>query len=222
MILRKFSISSRRLAAGSSASCDLFAEDDLDRALGAHHADLGARPGHDQVGLVGAAAHHVVAGAVGLAQHDGDLRHGRVGGGVEHLGAVADDPGLLDLGPDHEPGHVHQVHERDPVGVAQVDEPGRLVGRVVVEDPAELLGLVGHDPRRAPAEARQAGDDRLGELGLEVEVLAVVDDPADHLVHVVRLAVGLGQDVEQLLVGRGRSGRSPARIGGASSQFCGK
>ena len=35
---------------------------------------------------------------------------------------------------------------------------------------------------------------------LDVEVLAVVDDPADHLVHVVGLAVGLGQHVEQLLV----------------------
>src|SRR5579884_1220758 len=49
----------------------LLAEDDLDRALGAHHADLGARPGDDQVGVVGTAAHHVVAGAVGLAQDHG-------------------------------------------------------------------------------------------------------------------------------------------------------
>src|SRR5690242_19377012 len=88
---------------------DLLAEDDLDRALGPHHADLRARPRHDQVGLVGAAAHHVVAGAVGLAQDHGDLGHGGVGGGVEHLGAVADDPRLLHLGADHESGDVHQV-----------------------------------------------------------------------------------------------------------------
>ena len=201
MILRKFSISSVRLAAGSSASCDLLAEDDLDRALGAHHADLGRRPRDDQVGLVRAAAHHVVAGAVGLAQHDRDLRDGGVRGRVQHLRAVADDPRLLDLGPDHEPGDVHQVDERDAERVAEVDEPRRLVGGVVVEDPAELLGLVGDDPGRTAAEPRQARDDRLRALRLEVEVDAVVDDPADHLVHVVRLAVRVGEHVEQLLVG---------------------
>src|ERR1700744_5264353 len=131
---------------------DLLAEDDLDRALGAHHADLGARPGDDQIGLVRAPAHHVVAGAVGLAQHDRDLGDGGVGRGIEHLGPVADDPRLLDLRTDHEPRHVHQEHERDPVGVAEVDEPSRLVGRVVVEDAAEMARLVGHDPGRATAE----------------------------------------------------------------------
>ena len=85
---------------------DLLAEDDLDRALGAHHGDLRGRPGDDQVGLVRAAAHHVVAGAVGLAQHDGDLRHRRGGDRVQHLRAVADDPRRLDLRADHEAGHV--------------------------------------------------------------------------------------------------------------------
>src|SRR5918996_2645141 len=44
---------------------DLLAEDDVDRALGAHHGDLGRGPGHDQVGLVRLAAHHVVARPVG-------------------------------------------------------------------------------------------------------------------------------------------------------------
>ena len=200
MILRKFSISSCFLAAGSSAACDLLAEDDLDRALGSHHADLGRRPRDDQVRLIGAAAHHVVAGAVGLAQHDRDLRDGRVRRRVEHLRAVPDDPRLLDLGPDHEPWHVHQEHKRDRVCIAEVDEPCSLVGGVVVEDPAELLGLVGDDPRGPPPEPRQAGDDRLRELRLDVEVAAVVDDPANHLVHVVRLAVRLRQHVEQLLV----------------------
>ena len=74
-------------------------------------------------------------------------------------------------------------------GVAEVDEARGLVGGVVVEDPPELLGLVGDDPHRAPAEAREAGNDRLRPLALDVEVLAVVDDQLDDLVHVVRLAV---------------------------------
>src|SRR5690242_12968570 len=94
---------------------DLLTEDDLNRSLCSHHADLSRGPGDDQVGLIGPAAHHVVAGAVRLAQHHGDLGNRRVGRGIEHLGAVADDPGLLDLGPHHEPRHVHQEHQRDPV-----------------------------------------------------------------------------------------------------------
>ena len=84
--------------------------------------------------------------------------------------------------------------------VAEVDKARGLVGGVVVEDAAELLGLVGDDSCRAPAEPREAGDDRLGPLTLDVEELAVVDDPLDHLVHVIRLAVGVRQHVEQRLL----------------------
>ena len=87
--------------------------------------------------------------------------------------------------------------------------------------PAELLGLVGDDPGGPPAEAREAGDDRLGPLALHVEDLAVVDDVVDHLVHVIRLAVGLGQHVEQLLVAAlDRVGHRPYGRRG-DSQFCG-
>src|SRR3954447_9423743 len=64
---------------------DRTAADDFDRALGTHHRDLGARPGDYQVRLIRLAAHHVVAGAVGLADDDGDLRHGCAADRVEHL-----------------------------------------------------------------------------------------------------------------------------------------
>ena len=127
-------------------------------------------PGVDLVGLVGLAVHHVVAGAVGLADHDGDLRHRRPRDRVEHLRPVADDPGVLDLRADHEAGHVLEEDQRDREGVAEVDEAGRLVGGVVLEDAAELLRLVGDDPDRLAAEAGEAGDDRLRELRLDVEV----------------------------------------------------
>ena len=181
-------------------SLDLLAEDDVHRALGPHHRDLGTRPGHDQVGLVGLAAHHVVARAVGLPHDDGHLRHGGARDGVEHLRAVPDDPGVLDLRADHEAGHVHQEEQRDAVGVAEVDEARRLVGGVVLEDAAEVTRLVGHDPHRAAAHPGEAGDDRARPARLEVEPLPVVHDPADHVVHVVRVARGVGQHVEQLLV----------------------
>ena len=53
--------------------------------------------------------------------------------------------------------------------------------------PAELLRLVGDDAAGHSAEPSEAGDHRLRELRLQVEELAVVDDLADHLVHVVGL-----------------------------------
>jgi hypothetical protein len=80
---------------------------------------------------------------------------------------VADDPRRLDLRADHEAGDVLKEHERQAEGVAEVDEPRCLVGGVVVEDPAELARLVGGNADRAPAEARQARDDRLRPLRLE-------------------------------------------------------
>jgi hypothetical protein len=176
------------------------AHEDLDRSLGAHHRDLGRRPGDDQVRLVRAAAHDVVARAVRLAHDDGELGDRRVGGREQHLGAVADDPRLLDPGADHEPGHVDEVHERDPERVAEVDEARGLVGGVVVEDPTEVARLVGDDPGGPAAEARQAGDDRPRPASLEVEPRAVVDDPADDLVHVVGGPGRRRQHVEQVLV----------------------
>jgi hypothetical protein len=58
-----------------------------------------------------------VAGAVGGAQHDGEVRDRAVRDGVDHLGAVLDDAVLLVLLADHVAGRVLQEHQR---GVAEL------------------------------------------------------------------------------------------------------
>ena len=118
--------------------------------------------GHDddEVRLVGAAAHDVVAGAVGLADDDGDLRHRRRAHHVEHLRAVADDARVLDLRADHEARHVLQEDERHVERVADLHEARGLVGRVDVEDAAEVVRLVRDDADALAADAREARDDR--------------------------------------------------------------
>src|SRR5712664_3430142 len=63
---------------GVVGSLDLLVEDDVDRTFRPHHRDLGERPGHDHIGLIALAGHHVVPGAVGLEHDDGDLRNGRL------------------------------------------------------------------------------------------------------------------------------------------------
>ena len=70
---------------------DVGAEDDLDRALGAHHRDLRAGPGIVHVAAQVLGRHHVVGAAIGLAGDHRHLRHRRLGIGVEQLGAVLDD-----------------------------------------------------------------------------------------------------------------------------------
>ena len=65
--------------------------------------------------------------------------------------------------------------------------------------PASCLGWLATIPTGwPPKRAKQVISD-LGELRLDVEPLAVVDDLADHVVHVVGLARGLGDDLHQLL-----------------------
>ncbi len=102
----------------------------FDRPVGAHHRDLGGRPGDDVVRLVRQAVHDEVPGAVALAQDDADLRDGRLAHREQHLGPVPDDPLLLDRRADDEAGHVVEEHERDAERVAEPDEARRLVGRV--------------------------------------------------------------------------------------------
>ena len=58
---------------------DLVGVDGVDRGLGAHHRDLRGRQRERRVRLEPRAGHRVEPGAVGLADDDADLRHGRLG-----------------------------------------------------------------------------------------------------------------------------------------------
>src|SRR5690625_104235 len=75
--------------------CDLSAEEDLDRALRAHHRDLGGRPGEVDITPYVLGVHDVVCAPVCLPGDQGDSGHGRLGEGVEEFGAMADDPPML-------------------------------------------------------------------------------------------------------------------------------
>ena len=87
-----------------------FLEDDVDGALGAHHRDLGRRPGKVQVAADVLAAHDVVGAAVRLAGDDRQLRDRRLAVGIQELGAVLDDAAVLLVDAGHEARH---VDERD-------------------------------------------------------------------------------------------------------------
>ena len=60
--------------------------------------------------------------------------------------------------------------------VAGAHEPRRLHGRVDVEHPGERVRLVADDPDGMAAEPREAADDVLRVVGLELQEVGVVDD----------------------------------------------
>ena len=134
---------------------ELVVVDGVDRGRRAHHRDRGRRQREAAVGIERRARHRVQAGAVRLADDHRDLRHGRLGDGADHLRAVADDPLALDLGADHEAGHVGEEQQRDVERVAGPDEARALVRGVDEQHAALDLRLVGDDPdRRARRAAR--------------------------------------------------------------------
>ena len=78
-------------ASGSSAAASSRRYRMLTAPCGAHDRDLRGRPGEVDVAAEVLGAHDVVGAAVGLAGDHGDLRDGRLGVGVDQLGAAADD-----------------------------------------------------------------------------------------------------------------------------------
>ena len=150
--------------------------------------------------LEGLGGHHVVGAAVGLAGDHGQLGHGGLGVGVQQLGPVADDAAPLLAGAGHEPGHVDEADDGDVEGVAEAHEAGALDRGVDVQDPGQVQRLVADDPHRPAVEPGQADHHRLG-VGLEdLQELAVVDHPGDHLADVVRLVGVVGDQVDQRLL----------------------
>ena len=104
----------------------------LDRALGAHHGDLGGGPGIVEVRAEVLGRHHAVGAAIGLARDHGDHGHRRLAVGIEQLRAVLDDAVILLCRPGEEARHVHQRQDRDAERVAEADEARGLArgGRV--------------------------------------------------------------------------------------------
>ena len=78
-------------------------------------------------------------------------------------------------------------------------------------DFVEQDAVVGDDADRIAPDAREAGDDGRAVEMLELVELAVVDQPRDHLAHVVGRAVVLWHDAVQLLGGIARLDRRQQR-----------
>ena len=85
---------------------------------------------------------------------------------------------MLLVGAGHETGHIHEGDDRDVEAVAEADEARRLVAGIDVEHPGQHARLIGDDADAVPAQAREADDDIRGEILVDLEEDAVVDDRA--------------------------------------------
>lgn len=83
---------------------------------------------------------------------------------------------------DHEAGEVLQEHQRDPALVAELDEVSALERGFGEQHP-----VVRHDTDLVPVDAGEPGDQGGTVSGLELVEDRAVDDPRNHLVHVVGL-----------------------------------
>ena len=136
--------------------------------------------------------HHVVRTAIGLARNQRQLRHRCFAIRVEQLGAMANDAAPLLLGTRQEARHVNEGENRNAEGVAGAHKARGLLARGDVEHARELARLVADNANRVSIETREAHHDIAGVRRLDLEERAIVDDRANHGVHVVRLVRTIG------------------------------
>jgi hypothetical protein len=103
---------------------------------------------------------------------------------------------------DHEARDVLKEHERDPPLAAQLDEVRALEARRAEQD-----SVVRDDPDGEALDVGEAADERLAVPCLELVQLRSIDQPRDHLAHVVRLTGVRRDHAVQLVRAHHRVGR---------------
>ena len=96
--------------------------------------------------------------------------------------------------PDHEAGDVLQEEKRDVALARELDEM-RALERAFAEQDA----VVGEDADGEPVDVRKAADERRAVERLELVELGGIDDPRDHVAHVVGRARIRGHDAVEIL-----------------------
>ena len=111
-----------------------------------------------------------------------------------------DDTVVLLAGTGQEAGYVDEGDERDIESVAETDETGTLAAGVAVEHTCHGLGLVGDDTDAHATHVGEADHQVGGELLVNLEEAAVVDDGVDNLLDVVCLVGVLGDKVVKVIL----------------------
>ena len=101
-------------------------------------------------------------------------------------------PLLVDTG--EKAGHVDKGDQRDVERITGPNEAGGLLRRLDIEHTGQHHRLVAHHADSTAVEASKATHDALAPRGVVLHEVAVVDDVADHGLHVVGDVGAVGQD----------------------------
>ncbi len=103
-------------------------------------------------------------------------------------------------------GKIYECYKRDAEGVAEPDEPRRLVGRIDVEDACEHQRLVGDDPHRLAPDPGEAHDQVGSPPLVDLEEVGIVSDGPYDLPDVVGKLRAFGDYLLDVVLELGRLG----------------
>ena len=184
--------------------------EDAGRLFPAHDRNARIGPGPQEPRRIGPAAHAVVARAERTADQHRDL--GNLGGcdRRDELGAVLGDPGVLVFPAHHEAGDVLEEDERNPAPGAEFDEMGAFERAFGIQD-----SVARDDADGDAMNMGKPGHERRPVAGLEFVEPGAINDPRDHLPHIIGRSCAGRHDAEQLLgvierqLGRGERNAGP-------------
>ena len=107
---------------------------------------------------------------------------------------MSDDAAVLLVDTGKEAGHVDKGDQWDVERITGPNEPGGLLRRLNVEHAGQHHRLVAHHADGTAVEASKAAHDALAPRGVVLHEVAVVDDVADHGLHVVGDVGAVRQD----------------------------
>ena len=165
----------------------VLAEDDLDRAFGAHDRDFGCRPGIIHVAAQVFRTHHIIRAAIGLARDHGDFRHRRFGISEEQFGAMLDQTAIFLLGPGHEARHVDKGDDRNVETIAKADKARTFARRINVQNAGQRHRLIGHKADRGAFHPAKAAYDIGAKSRADFKEVTFIDRLLDQLLHVIGL-----------------------------------
>ena len=127
---------------------------------------------------------------------------------------MLDDAAEFLLRAGQEAGDVFECDQRNVERVAEAHEARAFEAGVDVENAGEKRGLIRDDADRASVESRKTDDDIFGEVFVDFEEVAVVDDRVDGVFDVVGLLRVFGDESVESFVApiRRIAGSPPRRI----------
>ena len=105
---------------------------------------------------------------------------------------MLDDAAILLLRTRQEARHIFKSDQRNVEGIAEAHETRALHAGIDVERPRQVGRLIGHHTHRPAIQPREAHHDVFGEVLVDFQEVAIVENAVNHVFDVVRL-VGFGR-----------------------------